>query len=120
MTKMHPGHFRIINTLRIVEEFNVYSIWRDKWYRLAMALGAIIYLPSLAWTLGHDQNLFAEIGSQILRGSRPYVDLWDIKPPNIYVIYAVAQFLFTRSEFAIRFADYLSFLVSLHLVFLLV
>jgi hypothetical protein len=69
---------------------------------------ALLYLPALTWAFGHDQNVFAEIGSLILRGKLPYLDAWDIKPPNIYYLYALAEGILGRTEFAIRCADYLS------------
>jgi hypothetical protein len=69
---------------------------------------ALLYLPALTWGFGHDQNVFAEIGSLLLKGKLPYIDAWDIKPPNIYYLYALAEGIIGRTEFAIRLADYLS------------
>src|SRR5437870_4534200 len=99
------------------DTFRVRSLFSEKFFWIAIVSGAIIYLPSLVWTLGHDQQLFAETGSLLIQHKQLYSEIWDIKPPNIHYVYAIAQLVFTRSEFAIRFADYLSFLVSLVLIY---
>jgi len=85
-----------------------------------MLLTALIYAPSLSWSFGHDQNVFAEIGALILKGKLPYLDAWDIKPPNIFYVYAFAEWLFGQSELAIRLLDWLSIVVTGGLVFHLV
>ncbi len=71
-----------------------------------MALCAIIYLPSLFWALGLDQNIFAEIGWLLLRGHALYVSAWDVKPPNVFYIYAFFEWLFGPHTFAVRASDY--------------
>jgi len=40
--------------------------------------------------LGLDQGLFAYFGQHIPRGSVPYKDIWDSKPPGIFYLYALA------------------------------
>lgn len=77
-----------------------------------MFLCAVIYLPALAWALGLDQNIFAEIGSLLLHGKKPYVDAWDVKPPNIFYTYALFEAIFGKTDFAIRLSDYISTLVA--------
>ncbi len=84
-----------------------------------MLLTALIYAPSLSWSFGHDQNVFAEIGALILKGKLPYLDAWDIKPPNIFYVYALAQWMFGQSELAIRLLDWVSIVITGGLVFLL-
>ncbi|MFI5201937.1 MAG: glycosyltransferase family 39 protein [Candidatus Kapaibacterium sp.] len=71
-----------------------------------MALSAIIYLPSLFWALGLDQNIFAEIGWLLLHGQKLYVDAWDVKPPNVFYVYAFFEWLFGPHGFAVRASDY--------------
>ncbi len=51
-------------------------------------------LPNLRYPLWHDQGVFCVIGQGILKGQLPYRDLWDIKPPGIYYIYALIVKLF--------------------------
>jgi hypothetical protein len=94
--------------------------YRTRAFWLAMALCAILYLPSLFWALGLDQNIFAEIGSLLLSGHRPYVDAWDVKPPNIYYIYALFEWIFGQHDIAIRIADYLTGLATCAAAFVIV
>jgi hypothetical protein len=77
-----------------------------------VALCGLIYLPSLFWSLGLDQNIFAEIGSLLLQGKKLYVDAWDVKPPNVFYIYALFQWIFGKSEFVIRLSDYIFAIIA--------
>jgi len=87
-------------------------VYRSRAFWLTIALCAVLYLPSLFWALGLDQNIFAEIGSLLLSGHKPYVDAWDVKPPNIYYTYALFEWLFGQNDLAVRLADYLSALAT--------
>ncbi len=82
-----------------------------------MALSATLYLPSLFWTLGLDQNIFAEIGSLMLKGKKLYVDAWDVKPPNIFYIYALFEWIFGQHDFAVRISDYVFALFACAAIF---
>ncbi len=93
---------------------------RKSWLYLSLAVGFLIYLPQIFWSFGHDQNVFAAIGSYILKGFRPYSELWDVKPPNIFYAYGIAQLIFGRSEISIRIVDLISTLISAALVFRLI
>lgn len=84
---------------------------------VTLALAAGIYLPALAWSFGHDQNVFAAIGSLVLHGFAPYRDAWDIKPPNIFYVYALAEALFGRHELSARLLDFFSTVLSSGLIF---
>lgn len=83
-------------------------------------MGFLLYLPQVFWSFGHDQNVFAAIGSLLLKGFQPYSELWDVKPPNIFYTYGLAQFFLGRSEISIRVFDLISTLVSAALVFKLI
>jgi hypothetical protein len=67
-----------------------------------VVLGA---LPILAYPLGRDQGMYANIGAEILRGGTPYLDMWDIKPPPIYSIYAFAISVFGATPAGVRVID---------------
>ncbi len=41
----------------------------------------------------HDEPVYALIGAAWLGGSPPYLGLWDVKPPGLFALYAVAQAL---------------------------
>lgn len=51
-----------------------------------LAASAIIMLPGLLSGPNFDASVFLLIGERLLDGHLPYVDLWDHKPPGIYVI----------------------------------
>jgi 4-amino-4-deoxy-L-arabinose transferase-like glycosyltransferase len=84
-----------------------------------LALCALLLIPTLFWNFTYDQGTFAYGGTAILNGERPYVDFWDIKPPNIFYAYAGAFALFGQSVFAIRLDAYLNALLTIALLFIL-
>ncbi|GEM_PF-2263979 len=86
------------------------SMARRFW--ITMSVCAVLYLPSLWWALGLDQNIFAEIGSLLLAGKKLYVDAWDVKPPNIFYVYAFFERLFGEHAFAVRASDYVASLLA--------
>ncbi len=79
----------------------------DLRFWITIALCAVIYLPSLAWGLGLDQNIFGEIASLLLHGKKLYVDAWDVKPPNVFYVYALFESVFGPNGFAVRLSDYI-------------
>ncbi len=82
-----------------------------------VALCGLIYLPSLFWSLGLDQNIFAEIGALLLHGKRLFIDAWEVKPPNIFYIYAIFEWLFGANGFAVRLSDYVFALIAFSAIF---
>lgn len=50
------------------------------------AVAAGLLLPGLLTGPNFDASVFLLIAERLLDGSRPYVDLWDHKPPGIYFI----------------------------------
>jgi len=88
-------------------------------YLLTIGASAVVLYDSIFWNFGYDQGTFAYGGSAILKGARPYLDFWDIKPPNIFYIYALAFKLFGESVQAIRIFDYLNALLTISLIWLL-
>jgi 4-amino-4-deoxy-L-arabinose transferase-like glycosyltransferase len=86
---------------------------------LTLAAAAILLAPTIFWPFDYDQGTFAYGGWAILHGQRPYIDFWDIKPPNIFYTYAAAFALFGNSVRAIRIFDYLNALLTIGLLFTL-
>lgn len=73
---------------------------------LAIVLAVLIVaFPIVTYPIGRDQGMYANIGKSILQGGIPFVDMWDIKPPPIYYIYATGIALFGTSTQAIRAID---------------
>jgi len=73
---------------------------------LVILLVLLAALPTLTYPMGRDQGMYANIGLSILNGGTPYVDVWDIKPPPIYYIYAAGIALFGRTAAAVRAIDF--------------
>ena len=69
-------------------------------------------LPVLTYPLGPDQGTFAVIGQAILDGKRPYTDVWDLKPPGIFYVYAAALAVVGPSMGALHILDILIFTVT--------
>ncbi len=63
---------------------------------LILAWTAAVRLPFYG-TANGDEFFFSTVASEWLRGGVPYVDTFDIKPPGVFFIYAVAQALFGAS-----------------------
>jgi 4-amino-4-deoxy-L-arabinose transferase-like glycosyltransferase len=79
--------------------------------RFILFLGVVLLVllaaaPVLTYPMGRDQGMYANIGRSILKGGIPYIDMWDIKPPPIYYIYAVGIGIFGTTTAAIRAIDF--------------
>ena len=71
----------------------------------SVLLVVLVALPILTYPMGRDQGMYANIANTINRGGTPFVDMWDIKPPPIYYIYAFGIRLFGTTTEAIRGLD---------------
>ena len=56
---------------------------------LAAAVTVVLAMPTLNYVYGPDQALFAYFGNRLAHGAGLYVDVWDVKPPGIFWIYAL-------------------------------
>jgi hypothetical protein len=72
-----------------------------------LVLTTLVALPILTYPLGRDQGEFAVIGRGLLQGKAPYTDLWNPKPPAVFLIYAGAMALFGQTTAALRAIDLL-------------
>ncbi len=78
----------------------------DFWVAVACwALIVFSCLQVLLFSFGRDQSIYAMVGDGILRGQLPYRDVWDFKPPGIFVAYALAQAVFGKTMLAIRLLE---------------
>lgn len=59
------------------------------WLLAGLAAVLLRGLPDLRYPMGVDQAIYSIVGQGLLHGQLPYRDLWDIKPPGIYYIYAL-------------------------------
>ncbi|MDZ4763228.1 MAG: glycosyltransferase family 39 protein [Chloroflexota bacterium] len=80
---------------------------RGQWIAALVLCVAVVIaaLPTLTYPLGRDQGEFATIARGLLDGKVPYVDLWNPKPPAVFVVYAAAIAAFGRTSEAIRAID---------------
>ena len=70
-------------------------------FLLILAWSAAVRLPFYGMANG-DEFFFSVIAGQWLHGGMPYVTAFDVKPPGIFFIYAVAQALFGASYATIK------------------
>jgi hypothetical protein len=62
---------------------NVKSYGLRRWLFVALLFVFVRALPSISYPIGRDHATYFVIGEDLLRGHRPYGDLWDNKPPGI-------------------------------------
>jgi hypothetical protein len=85
----------------------------DAWLRLfACLVIAFSAAQVLALSFGRDQGIYAMVGEGMVRGEVPYRDLWDFKPPGIFLVYGVAQGIFGKSMLAPRLLEVIGMGVS--------
>jgi len=73
------------------------------------ALGVVLFraLPNLRYPLGRDQATYSVMGDGLLHSQLLYRDLWDIKPPGIFYIYAVIVKVFGHVMWSVGVIDIL-------------
>ncbi|HUF53653.1 MAG TPA: glycosyltransferase family 39 protein [Dehalococcoidia bacterium] len=75
----------------------------DVFFLLGLALIPILlYLPFAGMPFERDEGVYATIAQGVLDGQVPYRDLFDNKPPLVYIWYAFSFTLFGESVFAPR------------------
>ncbi len=64
---------------------------------------ALWFAPTLFYPFGRDQGLYFYIAREwAARGALPYRDSFDQKPPGIYCIYGLANWLSGNAQWGIR------------------
>ena len=84
---------------------------RTFWYLLSILTGFfLLRLPSLIEPNWYgDEGIYQCIGQAIHAGRLLYVQIWDNKPPFLYLVYA----LFNGDQFGIRLFSIISGLVAI-------
>jgi hypothetical protein len=67
--------------------------------------------------MGCDHGTYLTIGQGLLEGKQLYRDLWDNKPPGIFVVYAGIAKLFGRVPWSVPVVDILLLFVISYLLF---
>src|SRR3954452_7075662 len=83
----------------------------------SLAFAAAILVPELSFPLARDQGVFACVAERMLHGALPYRDVWEIKPPPIYLVYTAILGAFGRSALAIHAADLITALLVSSLLY---
>ncbi|HEX7670227.1 MAG TPA: hypothetical protein VF395_11615, partial [Polyangiaceae bacterium] len=79
---------------------------REHPWDIGLSVAAVlVMLPTCWYRYGLDQSLYHYVGTGWLRGMLPYRDSFDIKPPAIYALYALANLCFGHGQHAIRIAE---------------
>lgn len=89
--------------------------WRRPTFWLTVGCGSVIAFSLLQVSLfayGRDHGIFAVLGEGILQGKLPYRDLWDFKPPGIFLTFALAQAVFGAHMASIRILEVLCLALS--------
>jgi hypothetical protein len=72
----------------------------------ACGLGiAFLLLQILTYGYGRDQGIYSMVARAILAGKMPYRDVWDFKPPGIFLIYAVTRQVLGSAQVSIRIVE---------------
>lgn len=83
---------------------------------LVLALRSVTFFHSVEnW----DESLYLLMARSMLDGHTLYTEIWDHKPPGIFVLFALAQLAFGRSVLAIRIAAWLAVTASATILFLI-
>lgn len=83
-----------------------------------MALFVLVCaLPILSFPPGRDQGTYLEIGQSLLSGKHLYAQLWDNKPPGIFVVYAAIARIFGKVLWSPAVVDIVLLLAISYLLF---
>ncbi|MGA2075714.1 MAG: glycosyltransferase family 39 protein [Terriglobia bacterium] len=84
------------------------NLLQSRAWLLAGMTGVLLRgLPDLRYPIAIDQALFCSMGQRLLRGSLLYRDVWDIKPPGIFYIYALIVKIFGPVPWCVGVVDVL-------------
>jgi hypothetical protein len=84
---------------------------------IAILFVVVRALPILSYPIGRDQGTYLTIGQGLLEGKQLYRDLWDNKPPGIFIAYAGIAKLFGRVLWSAAAVDILLLLIISYLLF---
>jgi hypothetical protein len=87
------------------------------WLLISLGLVLVRALPNLNYPIGRDQATYLVIGEGLLHGQRLYLDLWDNKPPGIFLLYALIVKVFGHVMWSVAVVDILWLLAVSYLIF---
>ncbi len=77
------------------------------WFYGSLAFAFLWALPNLTFPIGRDQALYCVIADGVLHGLRPYVDLWDNRPPTTFLVFLPLVKLFGHVTWSMGASDIL-------------
>src|ERR1700761_1864990 len=89
-SKPRTGYAAVPQVIRSLLPFGLILLWT-----------CAVRLPFYS-NIGDDEFFFAVIAQRWLEGGLPYVAAYDVKPPGLFAIYALAQALFGESLATIK------------------
>jgi hypothetical protein len=92
---------------------------RYRFVIIAFSLVLLLGLPTLIVPLYTDQTVFALGARTILSGGFPYRDLWDVKSPAIYFVYALAFVPLGQHMVSVRILDLMNTALAMGAIYLL-
>ncbi len=90
---------------------------RRIWLFASLAFALLWSLPNLTFPIGRDQALYCVIAEGVLNGQRPYVDLWDNRPPTTFLVFLPIVKIFGRAMWSAGAVDILWVLVMSYFIF---
>lgn len=88
------------------------------WASLGVVVAVFLArIPAIVEPLGPDQGVYATIGWAMQHGFALYRDLFEMKPPGLYVTYRMGFALFGTTSHAIFWMDYTAALLTMVAVF---
>lgn len=83
-----------------------------------LALAFCLRLPSFFQsTLDWDESLYILMADSLVNGHPPYTEVWDNKPPGIYVLFSTALILFGDSIVSIRILACIAVAITSYLLY---
>lgn len=67
-----------------------------------LLLLAVLAVFLLCFPYGADQAIFALAARAVLEGGVPYLEVWDLKPPGVFLFYMLAEVCFGGAQVGIR------------------
>ncbi len=87
------------------------------WLFASLAFALLWSLPNLTFPIGRDQALYCVIAEGVLNGQRPYVDLWDNRPPTTFLVFLPIVKIFGRAMWTAGAVDILWMLAMSYFIF---
>ena len=92
--------------IKTISNYSLCSSWTKFDFFVAaylLLLTIIIRFPFFFQdVINWDESTFILMGQSVLDGHLPYTELWDVKPPGAFLIYALFIALFGKSIVSIR------------------